>query len=96
MYGHSGQNDRGSELTYSLSLPVITSISQLNPYNTNATIKARVAFKSAVRTYTNQKGEGRLFHVELVDSSGEIKCTLFNEVAEQFEHVLQVPTFLRF
>lgn len=69
---------------------MITNINQLNPYNTNATIKARVAFKSAVKTYSNQKGEGKLFNVELVDSSGEIKCTMFNEVVDMFEHVFQV------
>eukprot|EP01127_Copromyxa_protea_P001929 TRINITY_DN11830_c0_g1_i1.p1 TRINITY_DN11830_c0_g1~~TRINITY_DN11830_c0_g1_i1.p1 ORF type:complete len:455 (-),score=75.70 TRINITY_DN11830_c0_g1_i1:51-1415(-) len=69
---------------------IITNISQLTPYNNNATIKARVAFRSAVRTYTNQKGEGKLFHVELVDSSGEIKCTMFNDVVDKFEPLLQL------
>lgn len=92
MYGFE-QNERGvakHDLPVNVTHSVITSISQLNPYNTNATIKARVAFKAPLRTYSNQKGEGKLFHVDLVDASGEIKCTMFNETAEQFDQVFQV------
>jgi hypothetical protein len=73
-----------------INLTDITNIKDLNPYNTNATIKARVASKSAMRAYTNAKGEGKFFSIELVDSTGEIKCTMFNEMADQYDNVFQV------
>jgi replication factor A1 len=43
-----------------------------------------------VRTYTNAKGEGKMFSVDLVDDSGEIKCTFFNEAVDQYEHMFEV------
>lgn len=42
-------------------------IKNLNPYQNRWTIKARVTAKSEVRTWTNAKGAGKLFSVDLVD-----------------------------
>ena len=53
-------------------------------------IKARVTNKSGIRTYSNAKGEGKLFSIELIDKSGEIKCTGFNEQCEKFYDLLQI------
>jgi replication factor A1 len=69
----------------------ITRINDINPFNANnITLKVKVETKNAVRNYTNAKGEGKMFSVDLVDDSGEIKCTLFNETVDQYEHVFEV------
>lgn len=69
----------------------ITRVSEISPFNcNNLTLRLKVDNKTNVRTYTNQKGEGRMFSVDLVDETGEIKCTVFNEFVDQYEHVFQV------
>ncbi|XP_056140297.1 replication protein A 70 kDa DNA-binding subunit-like [Lampris incognitus] len=59
-------------------------IASLNPYQTKWTIRARVTNKGNLRTWSNSRGEGKLFSFELVDESGEIKVTAFNKEAEKF------------
>lgn len=44
-------------------------IKSLNPYSPRFTIKARVTSKSEMREWSNAKGNGRLFHVDLVDTT---------------------------
>ncbi|KAF7322414.1 Replication protein A subunit [Mycena chlorophos] len=56
-------------------------IEGLSPYQNNWTIKARVTQKSDLKTYSNQRGEGNLFNVTLMDDTGEIRATAFNAVA---------------
>jgi replication factor A1 len=69
----------------------ITLISQLNMYQNRWTIKARVVSKSDIRTWSNAKGEGSLFSVELLDSSGmDIRSTLFKEAVDKFYNYLKV------
>lgn len=57
-------------------------IEGLSPYQNNWTIKARVTQKSDVRMWSNQRGEGKLFNVTLMDESGEIRGTAFNAVVD--------------
>ena len=57
-------------------------IEALSPYQNNWTIKARVTSKSEVKHWSNQRGEGKLFNVTLMDESGEIKATGFNDAVE--------------
>lgn len=59
-------------------------ISGLTPYSEGWAIKARVSSRSEVKTWVNAKGEGKLFSVTLVDGSGEIKATAFNDQVDQF------------
>ncbi|XP_016897206.1 replication protein A 70 kDa DNA-binding subunit-like isoform X2 [Cynoglossus semilaevis] len=59
-------------------------ISKLNPYQNKWTIKARVTNKSNIRTWSNSKGEGKLFSFEIVDESGEIRITAFNKEVDKF------------
>ena len=54
-------------------------------------IKARVTFKGDLRTYQNDRGEGKVFGIEILDQNGgEIKCTMFNEQADKFFALLEV------
>lgn len=69
----------------------ITLISQLNMYQNRWTLKARIVSKSDIRTWSNARGEGQLFSVELLDSSGmDIKGTFFKDAVDKFYNLLQV------
>lgn len=71
--------------------PKITMISQLNMYQNRFTIRARVTSKSDIRTWSNAKGEGSLFSMELLDSSGmDIRVTMFKEAVEKFYNFFTV------
>jgi replication factor A1 len=50
-------------------------IASLNPYQPRWRIRARVSLKGPMKTFQNARGEGRLFSVNLIDESGEIKAT---------------------
>jgi replication factor A1 len=71
-------------------------VSEISPFNCNSlTLKLKVDNKTAVRTYTNQKGEGKMFSLDLVDETGEIKCTVFNEMVDTYEPIFQVGKVYR-
>jgi len=55
----------------------------INPFMREFTIKARVTFKSGVRTWKNANSEGKLFSVNLIDAEGtEIQGTAFNDAVD--------------
>jgi len=65
-------------------------IKGLNPYQNKWTIKARVTKKGDVRTWSNARGEGKLFSADLIDKDGtEIRCTFFKEAVDKFYDLLQ-------
>lgn len=68
----------------------IVPIRDITPYNSKCTIKARVTNKSTVRTWSNSRGDGKLFSVDLLDESGEIRATGFNNAVDQFYELLKV------
>nr|XP_061787284.1 replication protein A 70 kDa DNA-binding subunit-like isoform X2 [Nerophis lumbriciformis] len=59
-------------------------IENLNPYVSNWTVRARVTSKSNIRHWSNSRGEGSVFSFEIVDESGEIKITAFNNEVDKF------------
>lgn len=68
----------------------ITPISGLNMYSNRWTIRAKVTTKTDIRTWSNAKGEGQLFSVELLDSSGvDVRCTFFKEAVDKFYAFLE-------
>lgn len=64
-------------------------IEGLSPYSRAWTIKARVTQKSQIRTWHKSNSEGKLFSVNLLDESGEIKATGFNDAVDQWYDILQ-------
>lgn len=75
----------------------ITPISALNMYQNRWTIRARVTTKTDIRHWQNAKGEGSLFSVELLDSSGtDIRATFFREAVDKFYNILEVDKVFTF
>ena len=67
----------------------VMAISELNVHVAKWGIKARVSKKSEMRTWSNPRGNGKLFSVDLLDSEGgEIRATAFNAQAEKFWDIL--------
>ncbi|WFD44641.1 Replication factor A protein 1 [Malassezia psittaci] len=64
-------------------------IEALSPYQNKWTIKARVTLKSDIKHWSNTRGEGKLFSVNLLDDSGEIRATGFNDAVDRFYPLLQ-------
>ncbi|XP_031833471.1 replication protein A 70 [Nomia melanderi] len=62
----------------------------LSPYQNRWVIKARVVSKSGIRTWSNSRGEGKLFSMDIVDESGEIRCTAFRDQCDKFYDMLEV------
>ncbi|KAI0406417.1 replication factor-A protein [Xylaria palmicola] len=77
----TGSNTRGNIVIYP--------IESISPYAHKWTIKARVTSKSDIKTWHKASGEGKLFSVNLLDESGEIKATGFNEQCDAFYDILQ-------
>lgn len=64
-------------------------IEAINPYASKWTIKARCTNKSEIKTWHNRNGEGKLFSVNLLDESGEIRATGFNDQCDQLYNLFQ-------
>ena len=64
-------------------------IEALSPYSHKWTIKARCTSKSDIKTWHNVKGEGKLFSVNFLDDSGEIRATGFNDQCDQLYELIQ-------
>ncbi|XBW36073.1 hypothetical protein QEN19_001648 [Hanseniaspora menglaensis] len=67
----------------------LMAIELLSSYQNNWAIKARVSFKSDVKTWSNQRGSGSLFNVHFLDETGEIRATGFNDACTKFSELLQ-------
>ena len=60
-------------------------VSSLNPYLKRWTIKGRVTAKTPLKTWKNEKGEGKVFSFDLLDGfGGEITVTAFNKECDAF------------
>lgn len=64
-------------------------IEAISPYSNKWTIKARCTSKSNIKTWHNKNGEGKLFSVNLLDDSGEIRATGFNDQCDMLYDLFQ-------
>jgi len=84
-YGGNNRGGSGPTIRTSTNGQPITPIAGLNMYSNRWVIRAKVKNKSGVRTWSNAKGEGTLFSIELLDSSGtDVKATFFKEAVDKF------------
>lgn len=69
----------------------LSDIQSLNPYAGGRwTIKARVTTRTPIKTWTNTRGSGNLFSVDLLDAKGgEIRATFFNDGVDKFYETLR-------
>ncbi|XP_005109695.1 replication protein A 70 kDa DNA-binding subunit [Aplysia californica] len=91
----NNQNNNNTVMANNSSTPntpnrAIHVIASLTPYQNRWRIRARVTHKSNVRTWSNSRGEGKLFNVNLLDDSGEIRCTGFNDQVDKYFDMLEV------
>ena len=70
-------------------------IVSLTPYQNKWTIKARVTKKSDIRRWSNSRGEGHLFSMDLLDESGEIRATAFKNECDKFEPLAEVDKVIK-
>ena len=67
----------------------IMKIRDLNPYQSRWTIRARITSKLELRSYHNQKGEGKVLGFEILDADGgEMKAVCFGDTAIRFSQEL--------
>lgn len=64
-------------------------ISALSPFQNKWTVKARVTQKSEIKQWANAKGDGKLFSCTLMDETGEIKATAFNQAVDELYNRLE-------
>lgn len=69
----------------------ISPIDSLNPYPGGRwTIKARVTNRAPIKNWSNSRGDGKLFSIELLDAKGgEIRATMFNDSVDKYYEMLQ-------
>lgn len=85
-YANQSMNSTMSDLSEALTMP----IDSISPYQNKWVIRARVTAKSNIRTWSNAKGEGKLFSFDLWDASGEIRATAFQQQCDKFHDMLEV------
>ena len=67
-----------------------TPIRVLNQFSTDWKIRARITKKGDKREWRNQKGEGVLMNIDLMDKEGtQIQATFFGESANKWHQILQ-------
>lgn len=88
----------GTSTPAALSAPIVrsnpgsnaTPIAALSMYNNRFTLQVNCTAKSDVRVWSNNKGEGSLFSVDLLDQSSDIRATFFKEAVEKYYNLLHV------
>lgn len=87
-YGAKGQPDNVRHASSSAHATIYP-IEGISPYSNKWTIKARCTSKSPIKTWHRSNSEGKLFSVNLLDDSGEIKATGFNDQCDMFYDIFQ-------
>ncbi|KAF2195423.1 replication protein-like protein A 70 kDa DNA-binding subunit [Zopfia rhizophila CBS 207.26] len=72
--------------------PHLYPIESLSPYAHKWTIRVQCTHKGDIKTWHNKNGEGKLFSVNLLDDTGEIRATGFNDTCDRLYDVFQEGT----
>lgn len=88
--GPSAYKPAADSNSSNINTQLIHPISSLSPYQNKWVIKARVTTKSPIRSWNNAKGEGKLFSMDLMDVSGEIRATAFKDMCDKYYEMIQV------
>ncbi|CAB9518541.1 Replication protein A 70 kDa DNA-binding subunit [Seminavis robusta] len=89
-YGGGGRRASAAPIARTPGGSAFTPISNLNMYQSRWTIRARITAKSDIKTWSNARGDGSLFSIDLLDASGvDVRATFFKEAVEKFYHSLQ-------
>ncbi|GAV09001.1 hypothetical protein RvY_18611 [Ramazzottius varieornatus] len=86
-YGGGGDSEGFGEGETPANVFPLTS---LTPYQNKWTIRVRVLSKDPIRSYVNQKGEGKVFGMIIADESDDMKCTGFNSEVDKFYDMFEV------
>lgn len=89
-YANPSQASVNNGLNKDADTDNIHPINSLSPYQNKWTIRARVVCKAPIRTWSNQRGDGKLFSMDLVDESGEIRATAFNAECDKYFDMIEV------
>lgn len=65
-------------------------IQSINPYQNGWTIRGRCTYKSDLRKFQNQRGEGQVISFELTDESGSIRITAFTDHAPKVQETVMM------
>jgi hypothetical protein len=53
-------------------------------------ITVRVTKISPIKSWVNEKGFGKFFNVDLIDKTGEIRATAFNESCDRYFNLFEI------
>eukprot|EP01124_Arcella_intermedia_P006962 TRINITY_DN14224_c0_g1_i1.p1 TRINITY_DN14224_c0_g1~~TRINITY_DN14224_c0_g1_i1.p1 ORF type:complete len:421 (+),score=112.95 TRINITY_DN14224_c0_g1_i1:42-1304(+) len=70
--------------------PFLEFLGSLTSKTENWIVHARVVQKTEVKRWDMARTSGQLFHVVLEDSSGEMRCTIFDEAVEKFNEIFKI------
>lgn len=95
---HGGRSGKAPVQQFSQrSTNMFLPISELSPYCPKGwKIRARITSKSDVRKFSNARGEGQLFKVDLQDKSGEVQATFFGRGVDTYFSRLQANRIYTF
>ncbi|GAB0090580.1 Replication protein A 70 kDa DNA-binding subunit [Sergentomyia squamirostris] len=88
--GYGGYKSSLAKNDITLKDYVIHPISTLTPYQNKWVIKGRISNKSNIRTWKNDRGEGKLFSFEMADQTAEIRATAFKDQVDMFYDKIEV------
>lgn len=91
-YNSTSQYQMGMQQSESLlgSDTPLVEISKINFYLVRWMIKARCSFVGDIKQWSNDRSSGTLLTIHLLDESGEIRATLFNDAVEKYGAVFKV------
>ncbi len=69
---------------------MITLLITLNLCIFRWSITVRVTKISPIKSWVNEKGSGKFFNVDLIDITGEIRATAFNESCNRFYNLFVI------